>query len=86
MTREERKQIKYKIALTNNPEQARELAQLLKPKTYQQHKAEARARAQEWQQDTSPKSWGEIAETVAQLERIAKRWGLVKEFKREGII
>ena len=86
MTREERKQIKYKIALTNNPKQARELAQLLKPKTYQQHKAEARAKAQEWQQDTSPKSWGEIAAKVAEFEKLAKRWGLVQEFKREGII
>ena len=86
MTREERKQIKIKILFADTPEQARELAQLLKPKTYQQHKAEARARAQEWQQDTSPKSWGEIAQAVAEFERIAKRWGLVREFKREGII
>lgn len=53
---------------------------------YQQAKERARIKAQEWQQDASPKSWGEIAQAVAEFERIAKRWGLVQEFKREGII
>ena len=53
---------------------------------YEKQKQAARIKAQEWQQDTSPKSWGEIAQAVAEFERIAKRWGLVCEFKREGII
>ena len=52
---------------------------------YEKQKQAARIKAQEWQQDTSPKSWGEIAQAVAEFERIAKRWGLVQEFKREGI-
>lgn len=55
-------------------------------KTYQQHKAEAIEKAQQWQLDDSPKSWGEIAKETANLERLAKRYGLVREFKREGII
>lgn len=83
---EKEKQIKIKIILTDNPKQARALYKELKAIRYQQGKERARTEAQKWQQDTSPKSWGEIAQTVAQLERIAKRWGLVQEFKREGII
>lgn len=55
-------------------------------KTYQERKQEAREKAQQWQQDQSPKTWGELAEEVASLERLAKRYGLIKEFKREGII
>ena len=80
------KNLKYKIALSNNPEQLRALYKKLKAIKYQQGKERARIKAQEWQQDTSPKSWAEIAANVAQLERAAKRWGLVQEFKREGII
>ena len=53
---------------------------------YQQGKAQAVALAQEWQQDQSPKSWGQVAEQGAHLEKLAKRYGLIKEFKREGII
>lgn len=53
---------------------------------YEQGKNQARQTAQEWQQDQSPKSWGEIAEQVAHLEQLARRYGLIKEFKNEGII
>lgn len=53
---------------------------------YEKGKARAREEAQNWQLDDSPKSWGEIAEMVAHLEALAKRYGLVKEFKNEGII
>ncbi len=55
-------------------------------KTYQELKEEAREKAQQWQLDESPKSWGELAEESANFERLAKRYGLIKEFKREGII
>lgn len=55
-------------------------------KTYRQHQAEAIEKAQQWQMDDSPKSWGEIAEEVTNFKRLAKRYGLIKEFKREGII
>lgn len=55
-------------------------------KTYQERKQEAREKAQQWQQDQSPKTWGELAEESASLERLGKRYGLIKEFKREGII
>jgi len=53
---------------------------------YYEGKSRTRQAAQEWQIDQSPKSWGEIAEQVAKLEQLAKRYGLIKEFKREGII
>lgn len=53
---------------------------------YYQGKGQARALAIIYQKDQSPKSWGEIAEQVAKLEKLAKRYGLVKEFRNEGII
>ena len=61
-------------------------------KTYQDRKAEARDEAKEWQMSTSdyktwkPLSWGEYAELVAHFEKLAKRYGLIKEFKEKGII
>lgn len=53
---------------------------------YQIHKEQARETAQEWQADQSPKSWGQLAEECANLEQLARRYGLIKEFKREGIL
>ena len=87
------KELKYKIALTDNPKEAREIAATIKARKnqhrrelYQENKAQARQTAQEWQQDQSPKSWGQVAEQVAHLEKLARRYGLIKEFKNEGII
>lgn len=53
---------------------------------YEIKKEETRRTAQEWQQDQTPKTWGQIAEEGAHLEKLAKRYGLIKEFKLNGII
>lgn len=59
-------------------------------KTYKQRKEEARQKAVEWQIKTSqrhnPKTWGEIWEEQEEFTRLAKYYGLVKEFKENGII
>lgn len=53
---------------------------------YQQQKARAQQLAREWQQDETPKSWGQVAEESATLEKLGKRYGLIKEFRENGII
>lgn len=57
-------------------------------KTYQDRKAEAREEAKEWQitQATQQMSWGQVAEYSNHFEKLAKRYGLIKEFKENGII
>lgn len=86
MTYQERKEIKKAIALTDSPKEARNLYKLIKPKTYQQRKQETRAKAQALQVYEFAQSWGEIAQQCEHLEKLAKRYGLIKEFKREGIL
>ena len=55
---------------------------------YQIEKEKARNKAIEWQLDFNNHnySWGELVYYVAYFERLAKRYGLIKEFKAEGII
>lgn len=55
---------------------------------YQKNKARARHTAQAWQAATieSAPTWGELAESTAYFEKIGKRYGLLKEFKENGII
>lgn len=55
---------------------------------YQKNKARARHTAQAWQAATAETalSWEEIAESQAYFEKIGKRYGLIKEFKENGII
>lgn len=53
---------------------------------YQEGKAEAEEKAKEWQRAEAVQSWGEYAETVAEFEKLAHRFGLVQEFKENGII
>ena len=55
-------------------------------KTYQERKAQAIETAQEWQQDQTAKSLGEYAEECERLAKLAKRYGLIKEFRENGII
>lgn len=57
-------------------------------KTYQARKEEARDKAIEWQREASERclSYGELAEAGAYFYKLAKRYGLVKEFKENGII
>ena len=55
---------------------------------YQKNKARARQTAIAWQaamSETAP-TWGELAESTAYFEKIGKRYGLIKEFKENGIL
>lgn len=56
--------------------------------TYQKNKARARHTAQAWQAATAENalSYGEIAESNAYFTKIGKRYGLINEFKENGII
>ena len=55
---------------------------------YQQAKAAARNRAQEWQADFSEHSYsyGEIAAFQEMFYRLGKRYGLLTEYRGNGII
>ena len=56
--------------------------------TYQRRKDAARAQAIQWQADFPDRSpsWGEIAAQQRQLEQLARRYGLLREFRENGII
>lgn len=56
-------------------------------KTYAERKAEARERAIEWQCEFADRvmSWGEVAEETAEFERLGRRYGLLTEFRENGI-
>lgn len=55
---------------------------------YQYRKNNARNKAIEWQADfcNHDYSWGEIAEFQAMFYKLARRYGLVREFRENGII
>jgi len=57
-------------------------------KTYQQKKAEARDEAIEWQYNSVSQnySWSEIAFWGNHFEKLARRYGLIREFKENSII
>ena len=56
-------------------------------KTYQQRKEEAREQAIEWQCnfEKSNYSWTELAAWGNHFEALGKRYGLLKEFRENGI-
>ncbi len=56
--------------------------------TYQERKEAARQAAQEWQAGFADgaHSWEELANAGAYFEKLARRYGLVREFKENGII
>lgn len=56
--------------------------------TYQQGKERARERAIEWQLDYNNHNYGygELAEWADIFERLGKRYGLIREFKENGIL
>lgn len=59
------------------------------PRTqYEKDKENARQKAIEWQHEASERglSYGEHAEAGAYFSKLAKRFGLVQEFKENGII
>ena len=49
---------------------------------------EAREQAIDWQNEFSNKSmsWSEVIEAAAHFEKLAKKFGLTKEFQENGII
>ena len=55
---------------------------------YQIKKYEIRQEAIEWQNnfELNNYSWGELAKMQANFEKNAKRYGLLKEFRENGII
>ena len=55
---------------------------------YQQQKARAIEQAKQWQNEFSQHdySWGKLAQAQEHFGKLAKRYGLVKEFKENGII
>lgn len=57
-------------------------------KTYKQRKEEARNKAIEWQYSVGEKNYymSEMAEFYQYFLKLAKRYGLIKEFRENGII
>lgn len=55
---------------------------------YQKNKARARHTAQAWQQELSNGNYSiyECLRAIWYFEKIGKRYGLIKEFKENGII
>jgi len=57
-------------------------------KTYKQEQERVRELAKQWQAEftTRSHSWAEVGEDAARFERLARRYGLVREFRENGII
>lgn len=60
----------------------------MKTNKYQIKKEEIKQKAIEWQNnfESNNYSWGELTEIQANFEKKAKKYGLLKEFKENGII
>lgn len=56
-------------------------------KSYQQLKSEAREQAIDWQYETAEQnlSYGELAEAGEYFEKLGRRYGLLQEFRENGI-
>lgn len=55
--------------------------------TYMAHKAKARQAAIDWQLSLKGgESYGEMTEAQNRFGKLAKRYGLVREFRENGII
>lgn len=56
-------------------------------KTYKDQKEQARNKAIDWQLDFANHnySWGELANWGEYFERLGRRYGLLKEFRENGI-
>ena len=55
---------------------------------YQRRKEQVREEAKEWQFSFSETdySWSEVAEAGQRFERLGRRYGLLREFRENGII
>lgn len=60
----------------------------MKINNYQYYKQQARERAQQWQHDFSDYNYfmSELMSNEEFFYRLGKRYGLIKEFKENGII
>ena len=58
------------------------------PSRYQREKARAREEAQRWQAEAPERveSWQDLAEAGARFEKLARRFGLLREFRENAII
>ena len=56
--------------------------------TYKYKKGQAREKAIQWQREFNEYnySWGELYEYGIYFEKLGKRYGLLKEFRENGII
>ena len=56
-------------------------------KSYQELKSEAREQAIDWQIETAEQnlSYGELAEAAEHFEKLGRRYGLLQEFRENGI-
>lgn len=56
--------------------------------TYTEHKAKVRQEAIEWQLNFCNHNyyWSELANFSAHFEKLGKRYGLLREFRENGII
>ena len=56
-------------------------------KSYQQKKETARQEAIDWQYEAAEKSmsWAEVAEAGNYFENLGRRYGLLQEFRENGI-
>ncbi len=55
-------------------------------KTYYQRKEEARQKAIKWQLDFNNYSYKELADYGEYFYKLGKKYGLLKEFRENGII
>lgn len=55
---------------------------------YQRRKEQVQEEAREWQSSFSEESysWAEVAEAGQRFERLGRRYGLLREFRENGII
>ena len=53
---------------------------------YRKRKASARCKAIDWQATDAAHSWEELAEATAYFEKLGRRYGLLREFRENGII
>jgi hypothetical protein len=61
---------------------------MAKVNSYQRGKENARNEAKKWQIDVADKdlSWWDVAHFSDYFEKIGKRFGLIREFRENGII
>lgn len=77
------------LCLTVREKTAEEKKMTLRGKaSYQSRKEAARQSAIDWQNDFANHdySWGELAEWQAHFEKLGRRYGLITEFKENGVI